>query len=90
MSDIKNDLMNKLRDKEPSDMQIHKWSTAVQFEAAKHRRKISLSHMMQLAAAGVCGLIVGALLFGNFTSDNRENDNFASDNATIEVIYAKF
>lgn len=90
MSDIKDDLLNKLRDKEPSATQLHKWNTAVQFEAAKYKRNFSWSHILQLATAGVCGLIIGAFLFGNFTGNNKENNDFASDNATIEVIYAKF
>ncbi len=89
MSDIKEDLINRLRDKEPSSMQLHKWNTAVQFEAAKYKRKSSWSHIMQLATAGICGLIIGAFLFGNFTSDRQENNDFSSDNATVEVVYAK-
>jgi formate/nitrite transporter FocA (FNT family) len=91
MSDTNDNLLNKLREKRPSDMQIHKWNTAVQFEVGKYNKKFHWSHLIQLATAAFCGLIVGALLFGNFTNDrsNKENTDFASENATVEVIYAK-
>ncbi len=88
MSDKKDDFINQLRNKEPSAMQVHRWTTAVQFESAKYNRKFSWSHLMQLATAGVCGLIIGAFLFGNFAT-LKENNDFASENATVEVIYAK-
>ncbi len=89
MSDEKDDLISKLRYKEPSAMQLHKWNTAVQFEAAIYKKKFSWFHIMQLATAGFCGLLAGALIFGNFTGESIESNDFASDNATIEVIYAK-
>ena len=86
--------LDEARAKQPTTFQMRKWKKTIEsMEKKSQNNRPRQSHAKfwgQMSAAVLIGVVVGGLLFGDFTKDDSENNqNLAYEDATIEVIYTK-
>ena len=92
MDDKYKEMMDSLRAKEPSSFQMDKWKRAVRQLDDQPRLAPNVpsrpKYWVQMAAAVFFGVLIGGLIFGDF-SPKKQNQEIAYEDATIEVVYTK-
>lgn len=77
-------MLRSLRSGDPTDLQIHKWKSSVNYKVEQSR----LSYLKPFLQYGVTlslGVFIGFVLF---SGPKNSFDEFAEDDATVEVIYS--
>lgn len=84
-------LIKELKKKNPTELQMQRWKKSV--EQAHKQSVLSKKDRFywgQMVAAVLVGILVGGLLFGDFTkSESKEKSESGVQDATIEVIHTK-
>ncbi len=83
-------LLKPLKNISPSDLQMQRWQSALAKNQSRDKKILSLSKiqwMMQLAAAVLVGVLIGAIAFKNGDSANHLAQSMVQislDDATFE------
>lgn len=90
------DLLQELKDKSPSDLQIHKWKSAVRSELSTKATKKSAFQFKwyHLAAASFMGILIGAgavlqFMRTQYQEHSPEPARIERGDATIEYAFYK-
>lgn len=78
--------------KNPTDLQMQKWKTAVHTELKSQSVQsplVNVFYFTQIIGSACAGLILGAFLFGQPLEEKSSTEKIFFEDATTEVIYTK-